>query len=142
MGEATYYCKIRYNSDKERDKGYEFVKRFFYEGAKAEHYWQYNRGEDAEGFWRGFDKEFPLVKEYLEKLVKPSDHNKELAAFLNFGCVDDLDDSFQFIDNEIWYEACVWHLSKWDSMLAFVDEKTGSNSSWISDEYLDPFSSF
>jgi len=142
MGEATYYCKIKYNSEAERDEGYKFVKSFFSEGVKAEDYWQSNRNiEDGEMFWEEFSNRFPLVKEYLDKFIEPPNHNNGLAGFLDFGD-SDFDDRLQFVDNEIGYDAYVWHFAKWDGMLAFVDDKTGSDSDWVSDEYLNPFDSF
>jgi hypothetical protein len=146
MGEATYYCKIYFESERTAKSALPKVRRFFKQGIKAYDYWQAHRDgtTTAAQFWLDIDKKFPEVGNYLKHAGLYEDgKNNELSGKLDFGSLDDFDRLDVGKDDSgwaIWYSAMVWHFADWDPMLTFVQKQYGAERySWISDEYAELF---
>jgi hypothetical protein len=146
MGEAVYYCKIYFESERAARTALPKVKKFFRQGIKAHNYWQAHRDGTTpiSQFWLDIDKKFPEVSNYLKHdKLHGKDKNNELAGLLDFGSQDDLDRLDVGKDDSgwaIWYSAMVWHFADWDPMLTFAQKQYGATRySWVSDEYAELF---
>jgi len=153
MGEATYYMRIRFPKGTLKKKLPE-IQNFFKEGLKAGDWWQKNRGrEDGASFWTDFEKEFPMVTEYVKTLesskgvnqrpqpVWGNDHNNGLAGNLDFaGYESDIEQmGYEKTPHgdELIYSSMVWHFAEWGPLIDFVQKKWGgSKSAWQSEECM------
>ena len=140
MGSAFYYLKATFPKPlKKKEK--DTITTFFLEGAKAEIWWQDNRGrKDVKNFWIEFEKQFPTVCLYL-KFMKlfGKDHSNGLAGKLDFGTEEDVNNNLCTEGISLRYHAEVWHFASWDGLGAFLKSHFGAiDFKYLSDEYLDP----
>ena len=150
MGEATYYCKIFFDTPQEAQAALPKIKKFITEGIEAEDFWHSRRDDNYDDntrkiFWSDFEQKFPEVSNYLRATIIQDgeneatplfggDCNNRLAGLLDFGTPGD--DEYVDIDgNAICYAAYVWHFAAWDPWLDFVQKRYGAQRySWVSDE--------
>jgi hypothetical protein len=152
MGEATYYCKIFFDSNQSAEQALPKIKAFLKQGVQAADFWhKYRDTTNHEKFWQDVDREFPEIGNYLrtaevtsfhDKKVRPAfggDHDNDLAGLLDFGDESDID-RMSVYGNIIRYSAYVWHFADWDPMLDFIKRRYGAERyTWLSDEYVDYF---
>jgi len=136
MGEATYYCKLKFKDEEQASINYPKIKEYFAEGMEASDFWQENRGKDEEQFWLEFEKNFPLIYRYVKEFHPNADCNNGLSGALDFG--DEIED-LTLNENEVWYFAYVWHFADWEPLLDFICNMVGAEYSWLSDEYAELF---
>lgn len=144
MGSAFYYLKAEFPKPLKK-KEVKRITDFLYEGAKAQNWWQDNRGRDAAYFWPEFEKEFPhLLTTYLKDagLFGCEDCNG-LAGHLDFGndeeCVQD-GLNVQSGDTTLYFTVEVWHFAEWDNLANFFRNHFGATDvKWMSDESTDFF---
>jgi hypothetical protein len=148
MGEATYYCKIFFESERAAKVALPKVEKFFKQGIKAYNYWQKHRDSKttAAQFWIDIDKKFPEIGNYLRYAkLYGGDKNNKLAGQLDFGSMDDLSNlgvnkSERDSEWAIWYSAMVWHFADWNKIMEFIVKRyEAEEASWISDEYVNYF---
>lgn len=148
MGEATYYLK----ADNCTEEALENIKKFIIEASEAQDYWQDHRDMEIAGkrekFWLEFGEKFPLVSKYLKQtkdgdtMLYGGDCNNNLAGYMDFGNTDDgeLEDNLELHDEELRYNAYVWHFADWNGFANFLKSEFGlTKVRWISDEYMNPF---
>ena len=138
MGEATYYCKMKFKSEELAVVHYPTVKKFFSEGIAAKEFWKTNWGMLSEEFWPEFKKRFPLISEYITNTFPEVDNGNGLAGLLNFGGEDDIE-NLEVNGNEIWYYAYVWHFANWEGMLSFICKKVVAEFLWVDADDIEPF---
>lgn len=138
MGEATYYMKARFASDKIARGKLAFISKFILEGQRAYEFWQKHRHEDPIQFWPTFKENFPEVSKYLASGdLLGGDVNNVLAGHLDFGGEDD---HATVQGDIIKFAATCWHFAEWDLFTTYIIERFGAfDCKWVSDEYLDPF---
>jgi len=147
MGEATYYLKANNCTE----EALENIRKFILEACEAQDYWQDNRDMEVAGkrkeFWSKFGKKFPLTSKYLKqtksydnKILYGGDCNNDLAGYLDFGDKEDAEDNLELYDEQLLYNAYVWHFANWDGFADFLKSEFGlTKVRWISDEYMNPF---
>ena len=147
MGEAVYSLLAEFPKPI-TDEQQKAIKNFFLEGSSAEEYWQNNRGipgheqKTKKEFWAEFKTKFPVVSEYLDSIgCLGKDKSNGLANWLDFGTVDDIEDSLKFNGreaggSEMTYSAEVWHFASWEPLVNFLKTKFGaSTAEYLSEEY-------
>lgn len=145
MGEATFYCKIFFNTQQEAQAALPKIKKFITEGIEAEDFWQSRRNDNCDDntrkiFWSDFEQKFPEISNYLRHASYfGGDCNNRLAGLLDFGTPDEAE-YVDIDDNAIRYMAYVWHFADWEPWLDFVKKRYGAERfSWVNDEYVDDF---
>lgn len=166
MGEANFYLKAWFPSKQHLRRVLPAITRFVAEGTKAHNYWQTNRGETPEKFWPTFQKNFPVVSEYLDTIQPPDsdkgryrisavgkksptlgpcksrtllggDCDHALLGNLDFGGEDDIG---EYESGVLGYMALTWSHADWDPLVNFLKIKWGAvKGDWTSDENPDLF---
>lgn len=142
MGEARYYGRLAFETPQEAEERADQVEEFLKRVREAEDMWQEVRGGK-----RGDDqlrKKFPDVFEKL-KLKRPRGNTPDYCNYLA-GELDSPfgEDDYEFTvnGNEVRFAGTVWHFANWESLMDALMEMTGAvKSGWVSDEYIDPWSS-
>lgn len=156
MGEAVYYAKIAFDTDEECEKAAPAIKSFFVEVCNAEQFWQNNRSIYArepkvelftgEKFWVEFEKNFPLVADYLkflgnnyaDKPIWNGDSDNGLAGKIDIAYdANDVNYGFRIDGCLILYSAEVWHFADWDGFAEYIESRWGGKMNWLSDEYVE-----
>ena len=137
MGMATYYLKARFASSKAAQAALPKLNALINEGIEAESHWNYRPQEMSKPYWSEFRKRFPLVFQYLGKVV--STDSFAVASALNFG---ERDNTMPIVEGKLLYfSAYVWHFADWALLARFLKSKLGAlGVDWISEESMDPFS--
>ncbi len=146
MGEAFYYLKLQFETNDSAKEILPILQEFFKEGVDSYFFWQRNRKMEDDGrrkaFWKRFKLKFPLVCEYLGDLVEGNCHG--MVGLLDFGDSErDVDNDMQVHQNEIWYNAWIWHCANWEPLINFLKYKFKAlKGGWVSEKFFEPIEDF
>jgi len=153
MGEATFYLKAEFTSEKEARDTLPLFKELLIDQSNAYEYWQKYCREDPRMEEKDRDflhvnsktppERYELLKEKFELAfsilpayeVSTNDKNMNfLAGQLYDGGLEQIEDNLDIEDTTIYFHAEVWHFSTWDHLSEWLRER-GSRAGWLSDEY-------
>ena len=137
MGEATYYFKAEFKSEKEAKESLPKFKAYLKEHTKAYDEWQDTRGgKGSQANLVRLRERYPLAFKFVS-VSRVDEQMNELAGHL----LDFREGEINQQGNTIFIQAIVWHFDKWEHLVLFA-HSLGAKAGYVSDEHHTPFDSF
>ncbi len=141
MGEARYYAKVKFGSEKQAQEALPKIEAFLKRVSEAENDWQSNRngGKESDDVRR---QKFPEVFEYLKietpENDRPPDYSNYCAGLLDSPLSHD-DGEIFIRDNYVLFSGTLWHFAQWEPLMLAMKEHFGAiDAGYVSDEYAEP----
>ncbi len=145
MGEATFYLKAKFKSEREAELAVKVAKPVLDDLAAFHEDWQtirYHNNIPVNERHELLLKKHPLVAKFVElpePEPEPEDDDDVNMNYLAGKC--EMHGYYEIYSDGEWVRlSCeCWHLATWDNIEKFFAEIGAVEVGWISDEHIDPF---